>query len=1187
MDLPFPPVQRCVRIWLALVVIFSTATVTRAQDFRGSISGRITDRSGGVLPGATVTATNVATNVGSTTTTNTDGIYSILYLTPGTYTVVAELAGFKKLSREGIEVRVGDRLALDLSLEVGQLEETLTVTAESPLLELSSGSAGQVIDEKRISMMPLSDGNPFVLARLVPGIAYTGDLKFSRPFDNAGTSSVTADGSSGGNEFTLDGSPNMASNRRVAFVPPAGAVAEFKVETASFDAADGHTAGARINVTLKSGTNTLKGETYYYKRDESLSATDFFLKRSGGTKPTVGYDRFGGHVGGPVRIPGLYDGHGRTFFFGALEWLYDEFPEPGPRTVPTDAMRTGDFSALLPLGIVIYDPATARVENGRVVRSPFANNVIPSFRLNPIAREVMKYYPLPNQPGDAQGRNNYFSANPRTDDFYSISTRVDHRISDKQQVFVRFTRNNRREARGAFFGVVNGVTPVGNFLFRINDGITADHVYTMSSGSLLNVRAGWQRFREPSVRQHEGLFDPATLGFSSAVVQSFAGARYFPRFDFDSLTDIGDNLAATTVHSIYSFQPTLTRIAGRHSVRAGYDARVYKESSQDLGNRAGEYLLRNGSAFTRAQDNSAGLFGQDVASFLLGLPTGGSIDRNSTRLNYTFYQGFFVQDDWKVSDRLTLNLGVRYELEAATIEAENRNVRGFDPAATVSIAATARAAYARNPIPELAASAFNVRGGLQFASESHRGFWNTDKNNFQPRVGFAYQLNPRTVVRGGWGVYTIPLIIAGNFQPGFSQSTPIVASLDNGLTFRSTLSNPFPDGVQDPSGASRGADTFLGQDLNNAAGSRFVPLDFHNGQNMRYLVTVQRELPGQWLVEAGYAGSRGYNMTTGGGGQIGEIDLNPVPVKYLSTTRERDLATINFLTALVPNPFAGLLPGTTFNGATIARQQLLKPFPQFGNLRTFDDDGSSRYNSAQVKVERRFTRGHTVLVAYTWSTFTERVFKLNQTDTEYEERPSEFDVPHRFVISGIWELPFGRGRHWGGTMNGLADALVGGWSVQAIGQLQTGRPISFHDRNIYFNGDLSKLKTTYSGDVSHPVFDISGFYFHDAPVQTNGVDDPNRQRADQRIRLANNLRYFPSRIPGLRGHGLNLWDISIVKQVRMTDRVRAQVHVEFLNAFNRAVYNNPNTDPTNAAFGKVTQQGNLPRDIQVAAKIVF
>src|SRR3989454_9488294 len=307
------------RLWLCLLIVGLAPGAVFGQDFRGAITGRIADKSGAVLPGVTVTATNVATNVGSTTTTNTDGVYSILYLTPGQYTVVAELSGFKKLQRPGIEVRVGDRLTLDLSLEIGAIEETVMVTAQSPLLEMASGSTGQVIDEKRIALMPLSDGNPFALTRLVPGVAYTGDLKFSRPFDNGGTSSINADGSTGGNEFTLDGSPNMANGRRVAFVPPAGAVSEFKVQTATYDAADGHTAGANVNVTLKSGTNRLKGEGYYYKRSDKLSSTDFFVKKSGGSRPALGYDRFGGNVGGPVRIPGLYDGHDRTFFFGAIE----------------------------------------------------------------------------------------------------------------------------------------------------------------------------------------------------------------------------------------------------------------------------------------------------------------------------------------------------------------------------------------------------------------------------------------------------------------------------------------------------------------------------------------------------------------------------------------------------------------------------------------------------------------------------------------------------------------------------------------------------------------------------------------------------------------------------------------------------------------------------------------------------
>ena len=1168
------------RTFAALAISLAMAAPAAGQEFRGAITGRVNDKSGGVLPGVTVTATNVATNVSSTTVTTGEGLFTIPYLTAGTYTVAAELTGFKKSVREGLDVRIGDRLVVDLSLEVGQLEETVLVTATSPLLEMGSASAGQVIDEKRISMMPLSDGNPFVLSRLVPGVAFTGDLKFSRPFDNAGTSGINADGASGGNEFTLDGSPNMTSGRRVAFVPPAGAVQQFKVGTATFDAGDGHTAGAVVNVTLKSGTNSLKGEGYYYLRRDELSATDFFVNKSGAAKPDLKYNRPGGYLGGPLRS-------NRTFFFEAVEWLYDTFPEPLPQTVPTQAMRNGDFSALLAQGTIIYDPATATQVGARVVRQPFPGNIIPANRISPIAAAALKFYPLPNQAADNQGRNNFFYVNPRDDTFYSTSTRVDHRLTDKQQLFVRYTRNDRRESRNAIYGEVNGIIPNGNFLFRTNDGVTYDHVYTMTSSTLLDVRAGWQRFKEPNVRQHEGIFDPGTLGFSAAVAGLFGGAKYFPHFDLDQFSDVGENLSTVTNHTIYSFQPTLTRIFGSHSLRAGYDFRQYRELGTNPGAQAGEYVFRNANAFTRQQDNSTGTFGQDLATFMLGFPTAGTIDINAARLNITPYHGLFVQDDWKVSDRLTLNLGLRYEYEGATRDSENRNVRGFDPSAVISIEAAVKAAYAASPIPQIAPSAFSVRGGLQFASDTNPGFWNADKNNVQPRLGLAYKLNEMTVVRGGLGVYTVPFIISGNFQPGFSQTTIIVPSNDLGLTFNATLANPFPSGVVAPAGASRGADTFLGQDLNNASGTRFVPLDFKNAQNTRYLISVQRELPNQWLLEGGYTGSHGWNLTTGGGGQAGEFELNAIPQQYLSTSRVRDQANIDFLAALVPNPFRGLLPGTAFNAATVARSQLLRPFPQFGNVRTFDDNGTSSYHSAQFKVEKRFTKGYTLLAAYTWSRFREQVFQLNPYDATYEDRPSASDVPHRVTISGILELPFGHGRAFAANANRFTDAFIGGWSLQAIGQLQSGQPIDLNARNVYFNGDPASLKTDYSGDTNNPVFDISGFYFHDAAVQTNGVDDPVKQRADTRIRLANNVRYFPSKTDGLRSPKQNLWDISIIKQVRINDRVRGQFHVEFLNAFNRAVYANPNTDPTNADFGKVTSQTNLPRDIQLAMKLVF
>jgi hypothetical protein len=1158
-----------------MFALLCAASVSSGQDFRGGITGRISDATGARIPGVTVTATSAATNVASTTTTNSDGDYAILFLNPGTYSVTAELSGFKKVVRQNLEVRVGEKLGVDLTLEVGAVAETVSVVAASPLLTTTSGSTGQTVGEKMISMIPLSDGNPFALARLAPGIAYNGDLKFSRPFDNGGTSGIVTGGAPGGNEFSLDGSPNMANGRRVAFVPPAGAVQEFKVETASFDAASGHTAGANINVTLKSGANTPTGSAYTYYRSDKLAEKDFFVLKANAPKPGLSYKRPGGTFGGPLVIPGLYDGHDKSFFFVALEWLYDTFPEPLYQTVPTQAMRNGDFSALLAQGIQIYNPLSGQLSTGTtVVRQPFDGNIISPGLISPIAQKVLSYYPLPNQPADATGQNNFFYENPRTDRFDSQSFRFDHTVTSNQRLMARYTRNSRREARSAIFGEVNGVIPTGNYLYRKNDGITIDHTWTESPSSLWEFRGGWQMFREPNVRQHEGVFDPATFGWSPSVVGLFGGAQYFPSFSFDTISSIGDNLAGNTTHTIYSFQPTYTKIAGNHSVRAGYDLRQYREFGANNNRQAGEYLNRNNAAFTRPASNSATQLWQDVASFLTGLPTGGNIDLNATRENRQWYHAVFVQDDWKISNRLTLNLGLRYDYEGAATELQNANVRGFDPSATLSITSAAEAAYAARPdiIP---ASQWHARGGVGFTSPSSPGIWNADGNNLQPRVGFAYKLSDKTVVRGGWGLYTTPFVFSNGInQMGYSQTTPYTATQNNGLTFQSTLANPYPAGVLQPAGNTLGPNTFLGQSL-----TRFMPLDIQEAQLSRYLVTVQRELPAQWLLEAGYIAGHGYHLTT-------NEELNAIPAQYLTSSPVRDDATITYLATQVPNPFAGLLP-TGSNGAFVARSQLLRPYPQFNNVPTYGSDGTSQYDSFQTKIEKRYSHGYSIIGTYTWSHFTEQVFRLNPTDPGFEKRLARDDVPHRITTSIVYELPFGRGKRWASNASGFVNGLVGGWSVNAFGQYQSGRPLDFEGRNIYFSGDLNSLKAHYTDNSDVPVFDLSGFYFHDAAVQTNGVDDPVKQRADTRIRLANNLRYFPSRVDGIRSPFLKLWDISIVKQVPLGGRVRAQFNVEFLNAFNVVVFNDAGTDPTRAEFGKVTSQNNLPRDIQLAAKIVF
>lgn len=1165
------------------------------QDFRGQITGQVTEASGAAVANAKVQVTNRATGVALSAVTDANGDYKALYLSPGSYTVVVEATGFKKVVRDNIEIRVGDKVSLDLALEVGAVQEVVNITAETPLLEASSASAGQVIDQRRIAELPLSDGNPFVLTRLAPGIAYTGDLKFSRPFDNAGTSAVVADGAPGRNEFTLDGTPNMASGGgagRVAFVPPADAVQEFKVETAAYDGQTAHTAGATVNVTLKSGTNQLHGSVYEFVRNDILSANNFFLNRTNlaanpsrdankdgkADRDALRYNRYGFTIGGPVWTskfmgPIGYDGRNRTFFFFAFEGLKDKFPEPGLFTVPTAKMRQGDFSELLP-SIIIYDPATARADVSRVRRDPFPGNIIPTNRISPIALNYLKYYPLPNQAGNAQQQNNFISGNPRTDDFDSQSFRFDQTISEKQRFFFRYTRNSRVEARGNATGIVNGIRPTGNFLYRINNGGTFDYLNNLTPTTVLNVRVGFSRFNEPNIRQHEGAVTPASLGFPQTTVALFGPESYLPRFEVSGYSSLGDSVGGGSNHNIYSVQPTVTMVRKSHSIRFGLDWRSYRENAYSAGHAAGRYDFANN--FTRGPlDNSAGAaVGQSLASFMLGQITGGLIDRNTARSNQSLYAGFFFHDDWKVSAKLTLNIGLRYEYEGATDERYNRNTRGFDFTSASPIETAALAAYTATPLPEIPASAFKVKGGLQFASNSNRGFWDPDLNNYQPRLGFAYKLTDKMVIRGGWGIYTVPFVIAGTNQSGFSLSTPMVPSVDNGLTLQANLSNPLPSGVLSPRGSALGLSALLGQ------APSFLPTEVNNSQAQRWSFGGQYELPGNWLLELQYVGNKSYDLV------VGSNIFNTIPKQYLSTSSIRDQDRINFLTGTVANPFRNLIPGTGLNGATVQRQQLLRPFPQFTGISGIVNNGSGDYHSGQIRLEKRFSRGFTTLVSYTWSKFLVRDSFLNEVDNQFERRLSDADIPHRIVVSGIYELPFGRGRKWGQSWHRAVDTILGGWQAQGIWQAQQGRPLTIG--NVYYNGDITRLKTTVnSSRVDSTVFDISGFYFTDAAVQTNGVVDPNKQRNDPRIQLSGNYRTLPSRFAGFRGTGLNMADLSVSKNFSFTETIKLQLRGEFLNAFNTPFFDNPNLTPNNANFGRVTSQNNLPRDVQIGLRLVF
>jgi len=1175
-----------IRVLLAIGLLGVFAGPLHAQGARGSITGRATDSLGAVVPGVTVSARNTATNISTTTLTNETGNYTILYLIPGVYDLTVELKGFTTLQKRGIKVQVGDKVEIDFTMQPGELAETVVVSANrTPLLSTESGSSGTVIGQRQISELPLPFGNPFMLAALASGVVVTAaNLLQIRPFDNGVVANIRTDGAPGGNDFTLDGAPNGSVSRgtqkgtEVAYIPPTEAVEEFKMETAAFSARQGHAPGAAVNVSLKSGTNEFHGGAWEFTRPPSLVANDFYLRRAGKKPSDLTLHRFGGSVGGPVIIPRLYDGRNRTFFFFTYENMITDQPSSSISTVPTEAERRGDFSALLSQNILIYNPFSgASAPGGRVQRTPFPGNIIPSALLSPIAQNVLGYYPLPNAPGNAQGADNYVSIDTAINRFNSEILRVDHHFDDKNHLSARFNRNFRDSPSiGWSGGLVNGINPSVGLGYRGNDGFALDHVLIASPTDLINATAGITRYYVGNKQTAPG-FDPASLGFPASTVALFNGARYLPSFgpSGTDLKGIGSSGGDFLAHNTIFLKTSYTKIRGKHSLDTGYELRVDRENNSSFGSPTGTYSF--GNNYTKGPfDNSAGApIGQGLASLLLGLPTGGSIVRGAASSTETIYHAVFLQDDFKVTPRLTLNLGLRYEFESPTTERFNRNVRGFDLTSPSPIDAAARAAYTARPDPALAPDDFHLTGGLLFADPSHSGFWDTNATALQPRVGAAFQITPKTVLRGGWGLYMIPFGIDGVNQPGFSQTTAIVPTLDNGLTFVSSLATPFPNGVLEPVGAAAGLSTNLGQAVS------FIPSGRKTGKAQRWQVGLQRELPGQWVVEVIYAGTRGYDMAVA-------TNLNAIPSKYLSTSPIRDQATINFLTAQIPNPMAGLLGITGLSGATIARSQILLPFPQFTAVNSERDDGSTRYQGIEIRASHRFQSGYTLNASYSHSSLRERLSQLNSTDASPEDRVSTEDRPNRFTVNAIWELPFGKGRKFGREWHGFVDGFLGGWQLNGVYVIQSGRPLTIG--NLYFTGDPNTLKATYDKHkIDSPLFDISQFYFHDAAVQTNGVDDPVKQRNDPRIQLSNNIRTLPSVFPNLRGDRIRQLDASLIKMLQITERVRVQIRLEVINLLNQVQFGDPNLAPTNANFGTVTasSQLNPPRTGQLGLKVLF
>lgn len=1238
----------CWRLLAMLTLLLAVSLSGLAQEYRATLTGRITDQNGAALPGATVTVTNQKTNEANNATTSDEGNYTVPFLQPGTYTVSVEAKGFKTAKSNTVELHTADKATMDVALEIGDLSQTVDVNAEAPLLEADSASRGQVIENARVNELPLVGRNPLNLATLSPGVTFNGNAQFTRPFDNGDNVNFSINGGiNRHNDFLLDGTPNNAdtdvnaqrttSSNNIAFVPSAEAVEEFKVQTNSYDSQYGRTGGGTVNITIKSGGSDFHGTVYEFARRYQFNANQFAnnargtiasgslagqevsprFTRDAVTGANLGgnkIDQYGFVLSGPVFLPrfgeggrSTYGDRKKTFFLLNVEKYKELTPGQGFSTVPTLLERNGDFSQS---GITIYDPLTTRVDpvTGRFTRDPFPGNIIPASRISPVGQAIINGFSTPNNGTPLQRSNNfYLSQGLGTDDYKSIVARVDHQLTENEHLFFRFINSRRDQfAFGGNNRIGLGIDQQGP-LVRENYGGLIDSVTTLSPNAILNVRLGFSRFLQAAFRQASSPFDATTLGFSRA----FSDARpvsIVPRITFNDpvgIPEFGSRNPNSNITNTWSLPVYLTYITGKHTFKFGGEYRRFQVNQAGGSFNFGGGVFCFANAFTaRDPQNFGSTGGSAFADLLLGAPSAsagcngnGSVSQveniSPTTFQWNYYAGY-VQDDFKVSKKLTLNLGFRYDYEQPPVERYNRQNRGF--------AINQASPLASNPAIRSASSAncpacANLTGGLLFTGvNGPRGAFDPDRNNFQPRIGVAYQLNDKTVLRGGYGLFYFPSAEYGG-STGFSVITPYSGTLTGGgvnafIPRADALANPFPTGLAQPTGAALGQLTSLGSGIVFSNPGRTIPYihEFSAG--------IQRELPFRMKLDVSYVGSRSRGIVTGDAQGSGGRNINVNTPAQLAQAR----LDPTFLTATVPNPFAGLIPGNSqLNAATISRGQLLLPFPQFQAVTMNSENvGKLWYNSLQASVEKRLSRGLVGVVSYTFSKNIGALGFLNDQDLEPTRSVVDFDSPHVLVASAVYQLPFGRGEHFlSGAGKGL-DLLVGGFEYNIIASYRSGVPI-----NLPGNADLIAdpgLSDPVVANSNVPNF--SGSYFNNCVQQLDGrsfqfvTNAAGNGRIQQpcsnpafKVRAANTLRTIPFRLSNLRQPTRPQFDMSLNKSFVFSERYRAQVRVEAFNVFNTPLFGSPDSGNVNSTtFGVLNPnngQRNVQRQIQLGFKFYF
>jgi hypothetical protein len=1141
----------------AVLVLLTAAVPAFGQGAAlGSISGRITDPSQAAVPDARIVVTDTKTGTSSSAATTGDGYYTVRFLPPGNYLVAVSKTGFQKAVQPDIVVATATSLTVNITLTLGTLAETVTVTGQVAQLETQTADKGAIIDNVRMANTPTQGHNIMGITWAAAGVTVATNAKSFTPYDNSGSTSMSISGGQvKSNEMLIDGVPNRGGSEGGLYgtIPTQESVAEMKVLASAYSAEYGRTTGGVINITTRSGGNAYHGESYFFNRNVTMAANTFERNLAGQGRLPVHFDQYGVLVNGPII-------RNKLFFHSGWGRLHSASKKSYIGHVPTEKERAGDFSDSwynnngVKTLLQIYDPWTIKqnTATGKYSRSPFTGNVIPSSRLSPVAKAIWKHIPLPNAAGDPITRaNNYApSGGNAKADFSEYNNRVDWNINDNNRFSVRHIRNNFNSYDVEFYPGAADVN-TGFPFTRANHNLVVDFTRTLSPTSVLNIRSGLQRYLTANINNKRSEVTPQDLGFGSTFVAQ--ASPFFPYFSFGGsplgsteFTGAGQGSGNFTPDQINNVDATWSKISGRHALKVGGQGRLERYYNVDAGNNAGRFDFSRTYTNLDPQVSTAGT-GDPVAAFLLGVGSA-SINVRSLPARQSKSLAFFVQDDISVTSRLKINVGLRWDWTGPMTDRYDAMTGIFNRNATSPLASLVKNAVGASSCPGCA----NLLGGLTFpgVSGQPRNVFDASYKNFGPRIGFAYALNNKTAIRGGFGMFYGPIWYDPGQPAGYSQTTSSILYDSNQIPIN-LIDNPFPTGLLQPTGSSLGLATNIGSSISY--------VDPHTREPRAYQASleVQRELPWSTLLSVGY--------------NFNKNDRLPVSQSLNIYPESLFVQGASVLNRQVDNPFAGLVPGYSLNQAKISYASLQVPFPQFTGVSVLNVPiGDSRYDGIQMQLTKRFSHGLSMSVAYTISKKLGHYGYQNSFDNFLEKRVDDYDIPQAFVPNGAWEMPWGRNRWMCTDMPRWLDHIIGGWQVNWMVRISSGKPWQL-------------------GADTIPV----------AGVDPNDV--PGGQRLDQWINRAaytlNTNAYLPRRWSSITGRlrepPTHSFDFGLVKNFRITERVKFQLINNWINATNTPQWFG-STGACNTAskscFGQIAgfqTQSNYPRQVQFAGRVTF